>query len=205
MFNCRQTYIHNIVYKIINLKNNKEYIGVHSTNDFNDDYMGSGSIINRAISKHGIDSFSKEILYCFDSRVEALEKERELVNESYIKNANTYNLSLGGTSYIDSLNIIDSEKFFAHQSNAGKVGGRRFYDSLTKEERTEWHKKGRRASSGTLGKKLNIKDEKLYRKSRVMGALKRRRSRCPYCTSDKEYNPGNLKRHLKSRHTYSVL
>ena len=44
------------------LKNNKEYIGVHSTNDFNDDYMGSGSIINRAISKHGIDSFCKEIL-----------------------------------------------------------------------------------------------------------------------------------------------
>ena len=37
------------VYKTTNLVNNKIYIGVHTTEDINDDYLGSGSAIIKAI------------------------------------------------------------------------------------------------------------------------------------------------------------
>ena len=40
---------HNVVYQITNLINGKIYIGVHSTDDINDGYMGSGDLIKMAI------------------------------------------------------------------------------------------------------------------------------------------------------------
>jgi hypothetical protein len=42
-------YQYYIVYKITNLLNNKYYIGVHSTDDLNDGYLGSGRQIKEAI------------------------------------------------------------------------------------------------------------------------------------------------------------
>lgn len=197
MYNCKRSFTYNVVYKITNIKNNKEYIGVHSTNDLNDNYYGSGRAIKRAIKKYGIKSFIKEVLHCFDTRAEALEKEKELVDECYVKNKNTYNLSIGGTSYIDSLKVIDSAGFLEHQSKAGLLGARAFYNSLTKDQKREWHRKGRAATTGNLGKKLKIKNTQQYKAARVGGAFKRQRKKCPHCNSDKKFDPGNLSRHLK--------
>jgi len=89
-------YTYNIIYQITNKVNNKIYIGVHSTNDLNDGYMGSGRLIKKAIEKHGIENFSRDILYYFDSPEKAFSKEKELVNESFVNNPNTYNLCVGG-------------------------------------------------------------------------------------------------------------
>lgn len=89
-------YTHHIIYQTTNLVNNKIYIGVHSTNDLDDGYMGSGHLIKRAIEKHGINNFSREILYMFDTPAQAYSKEKEIVNESFITNSNTYNMCVGG-------------------------------------------------------------------------------------------------------------
>jgi hypothetical protein len=43
--------IYIFTYKTINKINNKYYIGVHSTNDIKDGYLGSGVALKRAIRK----------------------------------------------------------------------------------------------------------------------------------------------------------
>jgi hypothetical protein len=84
------------LYKITNLINGKYYIGTHRTYNLNDSYMGSGHIIKRAIKKHGVSNFKKEILFVFDTEEEMFYKEKEIVNEEFIKNDQTYNLHIGG-------------------------------------------------------------------------------------------------------------
>lgn len=85
-----------IVYKITNNLNSKIYIGVHSTEDVNDSYMGSGVNIKKSIAKHGVENFSKDILFIFDSYDEMLAKEAELVDEEFVLRTDTYNAALGG-------------------------------------------------------------------------------------------------------------
>ena len=85
-----------IIYQITNKINNKIYIGAHSTEDINDDYMGSGVAIKNAQKKYGMEHFVKEILYVFDTREDMYEKEREIVNLEFINRPDTYNAGIGG-------------------------------------------------------------------------------------------------------------
>jgi len=80
-----------IIYRTTNRVNGKFYIGVHSTFDYDDGYIGSGRAIKAAIEKYGKDKFYRKILHVYDSREEALKKEAELVDETFIKNNNNYN------------------------------------------------------------------------------------------------------------------
>jgi len=84
------------VYKITNLKNEMFYIGKHSADHIDDGYMGSGTFLRRAILKHGIESFKKEILRFFETALEALLYEKELVTEEIVERKDTYNLTVGG-------------------------------------------------------------------------------------------------------------
>lgn len=85
-----------LIYKITNNINGKIYIGKHKTNDKNDGYMGSGLYLNHAQEKYGLDNFTKEILFECSSEEEMNDKERELVNEDFVKRSDTYNLAIGG-------------------------------------------------------------------------------------------------------------
>ena len=86
-----------LIYKITNNINGKIYIGKHKTNDKNDGYMGSGLYLNHAQEKYGIENFTKEILFECSSEEEMNDKERELVNEDFVKRNDTYNLAIGGS------------------------------------------------------------------------------------------------------------
>ena len=92
---------YHIIYKTTNKINGKFYIGVHSTNNLNDNYLGSGWVLKAAIKKYGKENFIKEILFIYDSRQLAMKKEAELVNEDFIKDNNNYNLTLGGNGVVD--------------------------------------------------------------------------------------------------------
>jgi len=88
--------IYHFIYKTTNNINGKWYIGVHSTDDLNDGYLGSGVRLLQAIHKHGEENFSKEILYFFDSRDLAFDKEKQIITEDVVNDRQSYNMCTGG-------------------------------------------------------------------------------------------------------------
>lgn len=93
-----------LIYKITNIINNKIYVGSHKTKNKDDNYMGSGKYLNRAINKHGIENFTKEILFVFDNAKEMYDKEAEIVDDNFLAEKNTYNLKRGGFGGFDYIN-----------------------------------------------------------------------------------------------------
>lgn len=87
---------YHFVYIITNKINHKFYIGKHSTDDLDDGYMGSGTAINKAIQKYGIENFSKRILCFCDSAEDAYKVEEFLVTNNLIKREDCYNMKTGG-------------------------------------------------------------------------------------------------------------
>ena len=84
------------VYKTVNLINGKYYIGKHQTENIHDGYLGSGIALENAVKKYGRENFRKTILYVFDTEEEMNNKERELVNETIVRDKRSYNMGLGG-------------------------------------------------------------------------------------------------------------
>ena len=84
------------LYQITNIVNGKIYIGIHSTTNLEDGYEGSGTLLGRAISKYGLNNFEKEILSFYNNRMEVAKAEFEIVNEEFVNDPNTYNITIGG-------------------------------------------------------------------------------------------------------------
>lgn len=85
-----------IIYQITNLLNNHIYIGIHSTYDVNDNYMGSSKHLTKDIKEYGRENFKKEILYVFENFDDAFKKEAELVTKEFCHRSDTYNRIKGG-------------------------------------------------------------------------------------------------------------
>jgi len=82
-----------VVYKTTNLINGKIYVGQDSKN--NPEYLGSGTIIKRAIKKYGKENFKKDILEICMTKDELDDKEKYWIKElKTIENG--YNISGGG-------------------------------------------------------------------------------------------------------------
>lgn len=92
------------LYEIKNLINGKIYVGVHKTKSLDDGYMGSGKVIINAIKKYGLENFIKTILETFDNPEAMFAREKEIVNEEFLKRSDVYNLRRGGTGGFDYIN-----------------------------------------------------------------------------------------------------
>lgn len=84
---------YHVVYKTTNTVNNKIYVGLHSTNNIKDTYIGSCYVLKDAIKKYGKSKFKREILYVFNSRLEARKIEASIVDKDFCKRKDTYNFS----------------------------------------------------------------------------------------------------------------
>lgn len=95
---CKLKY--HYIYQTKNLINDKTYIGRHSTNNLNDGYVGSGTMLKRAINKYGKENFVCIPMCYFDTYEEAVEEEKFLVTLEYCKDPNNYNIVQGGLNPI---------------------------------------------------------------------------------------------------------
>lgn len=96
MANLNEKKKFHFIYKTTNLKNDKYYIGMHSTCNLNDGYLGSGTYLRRAIRKHGIECFQCEILEHFTDRQSLVIREKELITAEVILDEKCMNLKPGG-------------------------------------------------------------------------------------------------------------
>lgn len=91
---------YHFLYKVTNVENGKYYIGVHSTDNLEDGYLGSGNRIIKSIQYYGRKSHKREILEFFETREDAYNKESEVVNENLLEDPKCLNLSLGGIGLV---------------------------------------------------------------------------------------------------------
>ncbi len=87
---------YHFIYKTTNLLNGKFYIGMHSTNNLNDGYLGSGLKLRRSIKKYGEKNFKIKILEFLLNKESLRKREKELVNKDIIKDSLCMNLVIGG-------------------------------------------------------------------------------------------------------------
>jgi hypothetical protein len=87
---------YHFIYKTTCKVNGKFYYGMHSTDDLNDGYIGSGTQLSRSIKKHGRENFSMEILEFLPDREALKKREAELITEELLHDPMCMNLTLGG-------------------------------------------------------------------------------------------------------------
>ena len=87
---------YNFIYKTTSTLDGKYYVGIHSTNNLNDGYIGSGKKLWYYIKRYGKESFKFEILEFLPDRKSLRIREKEIVTESLLRDKLCLNLSIGG-------------------------------------------------------------------------------------------------------------
>ena len=95
---------YHFIYKTTNLLNEKFYVGMHSTDNLEDGYVGSGKRLRYSINKHGLKNHKFEILEFLPSREELKKREAEVVNEELLNDPLCMNLKFGGEGGWDHVN-----------------------------------------------------------------------------------------------------
>jgi NUMOD3 motif len=109
------------LYKTTCNVNGRYYVGMHSTNNLEDGYMGSGRRLRASMRKYGIENFNKEILEFFETREMLVEAEIKAITPEMITDKNCMNLMGGGTG-----GFISDEQ----QRHRSICAGKAFADKL---------------------------------------------------------------------------
>jgi len=109
---------YHFIYKTTNLLSGKYYIGMHSTDNLDDGYMGSGRRLRYSINKYGKENHKVEILEFVNSRKELIKREVEIVNLNEIAKDKCLNMSVGGDGGYKHEPGSESSQNFSKAGNA---------------------------------------------------------------------------------------
>ena len=126
---------YHFIYKTICIKTNKYYLGMHSTDNLNDNYIGSGRNIRYSINTYGKENHITGIIEFCKTRKELIKREEEIVNLNEISNPNCINISIGGDSWKTlgaSLSVEHKKKI--GDANRGKVHTIKFKEDIRKRQ-----------------------------------------------------------------------
>jgi len=122
----------------------KYYIGMHSTDNIEDGYIGSGKRLWYSVRKYGKENHKVEILEYLPNRKSLIDREISIVNESLLKEELCMNMRLGGEGgYIED-EYIKKGRVIADKVLRDKYGdnfryivSKNYYDNLSEIERYE--------------------------------------------------------------------
>lgn len=206
-----------VVYKVTNKINGKIYIGVHKTKNINDNYLGSGVAITRAVNKYGYDNFKKVIIIETKSEDIAYWFEKMIVDENFVNDTSTYNMTLGGIGGFSHIDTSGSDNgMYGKGYKLSGIKNGRHKDNFKGDLKEIGQKiskaiKGNHTYLNTKTNKLeriNIKDRKTYHKDLNDGMVscKDSNGNSVYITSE-EYNKNknNYSFHTKGKAVYYDL
>ena len=161
---------YNYFYRITNKINGHFYYGVHSTDNLDDGYMGSGTRLKGAYKKYGIENFEKEIVKFCESRKEAYELESSVVTEALIKDNNCYNIILGGeqfnTEFLVAVRDKNGKTLLVHKDDPRYLSGelvgvtKGYFSAIDENGNTMLVKEKSENIHGVNYKKVTVKDSK---------------------------------------------
>ena len=137
------------IYKTTCMITGKFYVGMHSTDNLDDGYLGSGKILGYSRKKYGDENHVREILEYLPSRGDLKVREKELVNEELLADPLNINLKYGGDGGWD--HIPKSKKYLEQLRKAGENGGFAKRKFLSKESQDRIVKGSR---AGAFARKL---------------------------------------------------
>jgi hypothetical protein len=146
------------IYKITR-QDGKYYIGLHSTDNLDDGYFGSGQLLWKSIKKHGKDKHAKEILEFLPSRAELRIREQELIGDRWKEDTSCMNLRPGGEggmiteSGIARLkNRVISDETRAKMSASGKAKPQISQDTRAKMSQSQTGRKHKEETKAKISK-----------------------------------------------------
>jgi len=92
----RKQHKYHYIYKTTCNVTHRYYIGMHSTSNLNDGYLGSGNQLRRSIYKYGKGNHSIEILEFLTNRTDLANREKSLITEDIVNDPNCMNITYGG-------------------------------------------------------------------------------------------------------------
>ena len=113
------------IYKTTCKITNKFYVGMHSTDNLEDGYMGSGKRLGYSIRKHGKEKHTVEILEFLLNRSSLKSREAEIVNEQFLQDPLCMNIALGGGG-----GFISKEQQRTRAITGGQAFARRLKEDL---------------------------------------------------------------------------
>lgn len=160
------------LYKTICLVTNRYYIGMHSTCNIDDGYMGSGKRLRYSIRKYGVDNHEKGFIEFFDNRVLLIEAEKEAITQDMISDNNCMNLMSGGTGGF--ISEEHHQKMKEGSSNWGKL---RWLDiefkkkmaAMSRKRMVGYHKDGKIQYVGYFKNKQHSEETKLLMREKKLG------------------------------------
>jgi len=126
-----------IIYKTTCLITERFYIGMHSTDNLDDGYKGSGKRLRRSINKHGEDNHVTEILETLPNRKALAAREKEIINREFLEDPQCMNINTGGEG-----GFVSTEGHYENMLNLAHIA---FRDKLKNDP--EFSKKFKEACS----------------------------------------------------------
>ena len=183
----RKSKKYHYLYKTINLLNNKFYIGIHSTNDMQDGYLGSGTHLRHVIKKYGKDNFKIEYLKFLKNRNDLILEEKQFLTNEILNDILCMNIREGGISAPLGNTFASGKrseetrikmrkpKSEEHRKNITKANTGRKYSKESKEKRRiKWlgELNPMRGKFGTLNPNFGKKRPGKTNKGKLLGHAK---------------------------------